>query len=81
MRRAFRSNGENFDKYGDDNADQFMSFLRSRLAREVKVVPVHALEAMDWAANSAGLLTWRPRAGGLPNRLAFADLAGKWLAS
>jgi len=49
-----------------------MSFLLSRLAREVKVVPTNSHEANSWAANSAGLLAWRPRACGLPTRLALS---------
>ncbi len=55
-------------------------FLLSRLAREVKVVPANSHRANARAANSAGLLAWRPLAGGLPIRLAFGDLAGQWLA-
>jgi hypothetical protein len=46
-------------------------FLLSRLAREVKVVPAKSREAISRAANSAGLLAWRPLAHGLPIRLAL----------
>jgi hypothetical protein len=50
-------------------------FLLSRLAREVKVVPAKSREAISRAANSAGLLAWRPLARGLPIRLALDDPA------
>ena len=49
----------NFKK-DDDLERRCMSFLLSRLAREVKVVPANSHERVRGLQDSAGLLAWRP---------------------